>query len=260
MNQVEDRFNVESDSKYQILRPFSCNIVKTVMSAELQTAMCSAFQQHSDDPNPVSEHEDNSYGLAGNMHKEFIFSADTIGDKTPLLTGCLTDLASQLYHSSINTEWQYKRDIVTPLHREMIEENLKSINLNVNIYDVWGNISVAGDFNPPHTHSRMMSGVGYFRLPDDIEQEWLAEDHDPSAGMLNFWDGRSQSLSLAQFRVKPKVGDIYIFPAWLNHSVHPFRSTGERWSFSFNCTVMNMNNDVVLTDEQKTKLRNENAS
>ena len=42
-------------------------------------------------------------------------------------------------------------------------------------------------------------------------------------------------------KVKPKVGDIYIFPNWLDHSVYPFRSKykkpdikGERRTFSLN--------------------------
>ena len=42
-------------------------------------------------------------------------------------------------------------------------------------------------------------------------------------------------------KVKPKVGDFYMFPSWLDHQVYPFRSKykkpdvkGERRSFSLN--------------------------
>jgi hypothetical protein len=59
------------------------------------------------------------------------------------------------------------------------------------------------------------------------------------------------------YRVKPVVGDIFFFPAWLPHSVHPFRSEGERWSFSFNLSIKNMNEDVNLTDFEKAELRTE---
>jgi hypothetical protein len=73
--------------------------------------------------------------------------------------------------------------------------------------------------------------------------------------MINFWDGRSQSLSLSSFKVKPVVGHLYCFPAWLNHSVWPFRSPGQRWSISYNCEVYNQNNDLRLYDEEKKQLR-----
>ena len=39
------------------------------------------------------------------------------------------------------------------------------------------------------------------------------------------------------FEIKPKVGDFYIFPAFLMHEVHPFRGEGERRCFSFNAFV-----------------------
>ena len=32
----------------------------------------------------------------------------------------------------------------------------------------------------------------------------------------------------------PKRGHMYLFPAWLGHSVMPFRGEGERRSMSFN--------------------------
>ena len=34
--------------------------------------------------------------------------------------------------------------------------------------------------------------------------------------------------------VKPRVGDFYVFPAELFHCVYPFKTKGERRSFSVN--------------------------
>ena len=104
----------------------------------------------------------------------------------------------------------------------------------------------------------MISGVGYLRLPDDIEQEWENEDHDPSAGLINFINGSTLPLDSNTTRFRPQVGDIYFFPAWLLHEVYPFRSKGERWSFSFNTTVENLNQDVELTHEDKLILKEGN--
>jgi len=256
LNEVQDRLGVIADEKYEVIRPFSCNIVRTAMDDELITEMQKVFQKYSNSID-ISDDEDNSYALAGNMRREFKITETTLGDKTSLLTNCLADIASQLYASSVLVEWRFKKGILTPKHIELVDRQLQNMNITVNIQHVWGNISVAGDFNPPHTHSGTVSGVGYFKLPDDIEREWLLEDHDPSAGLINFWDGRSASMSLAQFKVKPRVGDLYCFPAWLNHSVGPFRSKGERWSFSYNCEVVNLNNDLHLSDFDKAELKAE---
>ena len=63
------------------------------------------------------------------------------------------------------------------------------------------------------------------------------------AGRLSFFDGRvsmpRNSPPLVKHRItfKPRVGDMYIFPAFLMHDVHPFRKEGERRCFSFNAFV-----------------------
>ena len=37
--------------------------------------------------------------------------------------------------------------------------------------------------------------------------------------------------------LKPRVGDMCVFQAFLMHDVHPFRGDGERRCFSFNAFV-----------------------
>ena len=41
-------------------------------------------------------------------------------------------------------------------------------------------------------------------MPEDIEREWLLEDHDPSAGMIAFMNGNSQNLMTNVLRIKPE--------------------------------------------------------
>jgi hypothetical protein len=40
--------------------------------------------------------------------------------------------------------------------------------------------------------------------------------------------------------VKPQVGDFYIFPSDLFHCVYPFKTVGERRSFSVNFNFLEM--------------------
>lgn len=238
-----------SDSEYTALRPFGPTIIKMRIPDNVQEILWAAFDK-SDTAYDYNQH------LAGNIKREFELTQETLGTQgSAMFVDMLGDGGSRLYKESIAQTWINLKDTLTTEHIQMIEPQLEQMYLTVAIQSAWGNISVAGDFNPAHSHSEKISGVGYLKLPDNIEQEWQQEDHEPSVGMLSFIDGRQQAMVSANIRIKPQVGDIYFFPAWLLHSVAPFRSTGERWSFSFNISVENMNSDIILTDDQKFELQ-----
>ncbi len=101
----------------------------------------------------------------------------------------------------------------------------------------WYVRTFAGDFNPLHYHTNChMSCVGYLSLPEGIQEEWDREDKDhyPTAGGIEMQYGQVQLFSTNTVRIRPKVGDYYVFPWWMYHMVYPFRTKGERRSFSFN--------------------------
>ena len=119
---------------------------------------------------------------------------------------------------------------------------LNTINIKVKRIKIersWIVSQYAGDFNPPHLHRGNISGVGYLKIPSSIRRN---EEKD-LAGLISFFDGRvslpRNSPPLVKHRetFKPVVGDLYIFPAFLMHDVHPFRGEGERRCFSFNAFV-----------------------
>jgi hypothetical protein len=105
-------------------------------------------------------------------------------------------------------------------------------------YDAgWMVRSFAGDFNPLHLHTNCnVSCIGYTKLPDDMEKEWEEDykDHYPCVAMTEFHHERGTWGHQGGFILKPSVGDFIIFPAELQHMVYPFRSEGERRSFSLN--------------------------
>ena len=110
-----------------------------------------------------------------------------------------------------------------------------------------------GDFNPLHFHTGcQISTVGFLKPPDDIEEYWQEEDkdHNPFGGYLDFRYGTIGLNCPNNMKVKPKVGDFYMFPNWLDHQVYPFRSKykkpdvkGERRSFSLNIVYQNVKED-----------------
>jgi hypothetical protein len=102
------------------------------MQPELIQAMSDIFLVHSDS-GAISDEDDASYQLAGNMKKEFNITESLLGDKLSLLTDQLSDIAAQMYVSSLQSDWSFKKDIVTPKHKEIVENNMKS---DINIIGV----------------------------------------------------------------------------------------------------------------------------
>ena len=54
------------------------------------------------------------------------------------------------------------------------------------------------------------------------------------AGWIEFLYGTPQMFIDPKYPVKPHVGQIFFFPAWLLHEVYPFRGKGLRRTISFN--------------------------
>lgn len=127
-------------------------------------------------------------------------------------------------------------------HCKPIDANIKPA---VGIHSAWYVQQRAGDFNPVHLHTNAeLSAVGYLQIPEGLEEEWAEDDKDhyPAAGHIEFLHGAPTFLNRSAFMVRPKVGDFFIFPADLPHTVYPFQSSGERRSFSMN---------IVLSEQEK---------
>ena len=56
-------------------------------------------------------------------------------------------------------------------------------------------------------------------------------------GTIDFINGNKMFLSDSIYNHKPKVGDVILFPHYLMHTAYPFKSKGERRSFSFNLEI-----------------------
>ena len=70
-------------------------------------------------------------------------------------------------------------------------------------------------------------------------KEWETDEKPfyPSHGYLQFAHGTDAHYSVSNFMVRPRVGDFYVFPSYMFHCVYPFRTKGERRSFSMNLSV-----------------------
>ena len=102
----------------------------------------------------------------------------------------------------------------------------------IELVDGWFVSQVAGEYNPMHSHPGcLLSCVGYLEVPKQIAEP---EDDWSSSGCIEFSYGTPTALNNSNLMFRPQVGDFYIFPGWLNHTVYPFEGDGRRRSFSMN--------------------------
>ena len=108
--------------------------------------------------------------------------------------------------------------------------------INLEIQQIWTTDSEENDYNPPHSHFGLMSGVFYLKIPAQVSE--LNEE-----GSFNFHHAEDGYVDVNPFQsIRPKglimelpqTGKFIIFPAWLKHSVTPFFGPGIRRAVSFN--------------------------
>ena len=113
-----------------------------------------------------------------------------------------------------------------------------------NLIRCWVVRQFEGEYNPAHWHGGHISGVAYLKLPDSFGDNIQKNKKINKHGDISFIHGQHMFLCDAVASFKPKVGDFYIFPNYLIHSVNPFYSSGERRSISFNGVIDNDIYDV----------------
>lgn len=101
----------------------------------------------------------------------------------------------------------------------------------------WMNANPPGGFNAPHTHPKAHWSGTYYVAQPDVETG--------SSGMIEFLDPRTdlpnwRLLQAPSFRLKkairPKPGELILFPSYLVHWVYPNETSQERVTIAFNAT------------------------
>ena len=133
-----------------------------------------------------------------------------------------------------------------------IEQAYQAINImKTSFLSAWYIRSFAGDYNPLHTHTDCeLTCVGFLKVPDlSQERKKTPQSERPNGVLENLSNtGSTDNLSWEKDSIGfvPKVGNWYLFPANLRHTVYPFRCDGERRSFS-----INMNTNMFKSPSEK---------
>ena len=129
-------------------------------------------------------------------------------------------------------------------------EKVKNVEWLTQMKSCWIISQWESEYNPIHIHTEcQMSTVMYLKIPEFLPSTKPERDDD---GNIMFIGGAGNPSQLTRnlLKVKPVVGDFFIFPAHLQHTVYPFKTDGdfERRSVSFNADFINKQ---VLEERQK---------
>lgn len=109
----------------------------------------------------------------------------------------------------------------------------------------WANINRRGDYHDLHNHPHAyLSGTYYVAMPERMETKRNRKDVRP--GCITFYDPRGAANMTAikgdpqieaEYTVRPTPGLLLLWPAFVNHFVHPNLSQEERISISYNVVL-----------------------
>ncbi len=198
-------------SDIQILRPFGPSIVKLSIPDDLVKKLNDYTDKIILDEEKITK-LDYSNQLAGKVKQEFLLENEFMQE----------------------IKWgEFLAKAIKVWLQDDSNKELKSID----IIRCWIVRQFQHEYNPVHLHSGHISGVGYLKVPKsfgNVSEKKKINDK----GRLTFIHGSVNLFSKATYVIKPEVGDFYLFPNYLLHTVYPFSDTEEeRRSISFNAQL-----------------------
>ena len=196
----------------EIIKPFGPSIVKIKIPDEIIKEMNFFVDGIIKDKERLEKFNEGPK-LAGNVYQEFLIDTDFMkkikwGD----------------FLGSACNDWVWKEKNLT----------LKSFQ----IIKSWIVRQFKYEYNPIHYHSGHISGVGYLKVPKNMGETSQKNKKVNNNGKLILIDGSKKLFSSPTYTITPKVGDFYLFPSYLMHTVYPFsNSDEERRSVSFNARI-----------------------
>ena len=196
----------------KVIRPFGPSIAKVSIPENLIKKLNDYLDQIISNDEKIRL-QDHGSKLAGNVSQEFKLEKDFINSSG--LKNFLSQNAKEWIKQTVN----------------------KEIN-KCDIIESWIVRQFENEYNPLHSHSGHISGVGYLKVPDNFGETVQKNKSGNFNGHLQLVHGTKMFLSPVMLNIEPKVGDFYFFPNYLMHAVYPFKNkSAERRSISFNALI-----------------------
>ena len=119
---------------------------------------------------------------------------------------------------------------------------IEELSVDFTADDLWVNYMQAGDFNPLHTHGADYSFVLFLDVPKQLQKEqenFKGTSAKPGSLLFEFTQQAKPRYATTGSTIEPETGDMFMFPAMLQHWVCPFKSKVTRISVSGNLRILN---------------------
>ena len=200
-----------ANEKINFIRPFGPSIAKIKIPEKIIFSLNEYVDKIIDDQEK-SKLLDNGPNLAGNVKQEFIVEPDLLKS-----SGLLDFLAK---YTSMWIEASDQKKIT-----------------RFDVISCWIVRQFQTEYNPIHYHGGHISGVGYLKLPKNYGKTFQSTKTKNVNGNISFIHGSRMFNSSSNVNVEPKLGDFYLFPNYMMHTVYPFYGNEERRSISFNAKI-----------------------
>ena len=198
---------------FEVLKPFGPSIVKIKMSNEMIEQINKYVDSVIKDEQKIKKLDEGDK-LIGKVQQEFLMEVEFM--KKIKWANFLAANVSSWAKEELNKEIK---------HFELIKS--------------WVVRQFKNDYNPVHWHTGDISGVGYLKVPSYLGNTSQPDKKTNENGKLQLIFGSPNLFSKSTYLVKPEIGDFYLFPNYLMHTVYPFSGTDEeRRSVSFNAKVL----------------------
>ena len=200
-------------NNFEVLKPFGPSIVKIKMSNEMVEQINKYVDSVIKDEQKIKKLDEGDK-LIGKVQQEFLMEVEFM--KKIKWADFLAASVSSWAREELNQEIK---------HFELIKS--------------WVVRQFKNDYNPVHWHTGDISGVGYLKVPSYLGNTSQPDKKTNENGKLQLIFGSPNLFSKSTYLVKPELGDFYLFPNYLMHTVYPFSGTDEeRRSVSFNAKVL----------------------
>lgn len=131
-------------------------------------------------------------------------------------------------------------ELVSIIENKLIQIG-QHIGMNTNcqykITEMWVNINKYTNYNMPHTHAGLFSGVFYVE-GNNADLVLMNQDNLKASKVDQNYVGNYSKYLASYWNINPEPKKLVIFPSWINHYVQPNLSKVPRISLSFNAVVL----------------------
>ena len=167
----------------------------------------------------------------------YFINKTTVSKKNNYSSKLASQIKEEIKLSNFFVKKNLSKELKKNIKEYLIKSDVSRIK-DIQIINVWVIKQFKNEYNPIHYHEGQVSGVGYLRIPKNMNQnKMVANKKIKTNGTVDFINGQQNFLSKSIYNLNPKVRDLLIFPNYLMHSAYPFNVDGERRSFSFNAKI-----------------------